>query len=50
MTRDVATFSLTQLALVVANLPDREVLWTRFERAARDEYDRRVVAIREEAA
>ena len=41
--------STLQLALVIASLPDRPVLWTRFERAVRDEYDRRILA-QEQAA
>lgn len=50
MSRDVSTFSLMQLALIVAALPDREVLWTPFERAARDEYDRRITDLEQAAA
>lgn len=41
---NVKAMSLLQLASVVANLPDRPVIWTRFERAARDEYDARILA------
>ena len=41
--KNVAAMSLTQLALIVANLPDRPILWTQFERDARDEYDRRIM-------
>jgi hypothetical protein len=36
--------STLQLALIIQNLPERPVLWTMFEREARDEYDRRIAA------
>lgn len=45
-----ASMTLLQLALHVQHLPEREVLWTRFDRAARDEYDRRVTALEDGAA
>jgi len=48
--KNVRHMTLLQLALHVASLPDRPVIWTQFDRDARDEYDRRVVALEQGAA
>ena len=32
-----------QLAMHLTSLPTREILWTRFDHAVRDEYDRRTL-------
>ena len=37
--------SLLQLAMHLQSLPERPVLWTDFDRAVRDEYDERVIAL-----
>lgn len=47
--RLVRSMSLMQLALITQCAPDRRVLWTPLERAALDEYDRRILE-RERAA
>ena len=39
-----AAMTLLQLSMHLQSLPDREVVWTQFDRAVRDEYDRRVLA------
>lgn len=38
---NVAAMNDLQLAMRLASLPDRRELWTRFDYAVRDEYDRR---------
>jgi hypothetical protein len=40
-----ASMTLLQLAMHVQNLHERPVAWTAFDRAARDEYDERVLAL-----
>jgi hypothetical protein len=42
---NIESMTLLALSLVVAGLPERRVLWTRFEHAAAVEYDRRVLAL-----
>jgi hypothetical protein len=40
----VRVMSLLRLRWIIADAPDRRAMWTPLERAARDEYDRRVIA------
>jgi hypothetical protein len=44
---NAAAMSDLQLEIIVQNLPNTSVLWTRFEHQARDEYDRRVLALQD---
>lgn len=46
----VEHMTLLQLALHVQSLPPRPIDWRDFDRAARDEYDRRVLALEKKAA
>lgn len=39
----VESMTLLQLALWVQNLSERPVIWTDFDHAVRDEYDRRIL-------
>jgi hypothetical protein len=41
---NVAAMNLLQLAMRVVDLPERRELWTPFDYAVRDEYDRRIIA------
>jgi hypothetical protein len=47
---NIESMSLLALSLVVAGLPERRVLWTRFEHAAAAEYDHRVALMEAEAS
>ena len=46
---NVQAMSDLQLAMHLASLPERELLWRDFDHQVRDEYDRRILT-REQAA